>query len=350
MQDKKSPIIAVDAMGGDNAPFEIVKAAAQISKNTDINIVLVGDSEKIENILKKEKHNRNQIRIEHTDEVITHHDSPKEALRRKRNSSLALAAQLCGKGEVHGMVSAGNTGAYVLSALKYIPRIEGVKKAAIASIYPTWNEENREKTYSLMLDAGANIYYNVEEMVQIALMGMVYIADIKEIERPKVALLNIGAEPHKGGEPYRSVHKILKDMDEVNFIGNIEGNNLLKGIADVVVAEGFVGNIVMKTIEGAASRILALGEYAYKEKFLWKLGLMALSNGIKQLKAFTDYSEYGGAPILGFEEIAIKAHGRSNSKAIYNAIKAAAKIYRDDVCNTMSEYISNFEAHFQPND
>ncbi|MCF7886484.1 MAG: phosphate acyltransferase PlsX, partial [Candidatus Marinimicrobia bacterium] len=289
--NKPLPKIAVDAMGGDNAPLEIVKGAAEISKNTDIRIVLVGDSEQIEKILKDEKYNKDQIEIVHTDEVITHHDSPKEALRRKRDSSLVLAAELCGQGDVHGMVSAGNTGAYVLSALKHIPRIEGVKKAAIASIYPTWNEENRKKTHSLLLDVGANIYYNVEEMVQIALMGMVYAADLEEIENPKVALLNIGEEPHKGGEPYRSVYKILDQMETVNFIGNMEGNDLLKGVADVVVAEGFVGNIVMKTIEGAASRILELGEYAHKEKLIWKLGLLALSGGIKQLKEFTDYSE-----------------------------------------------------------
>ena len=347
MNNKKSPKIAVDAMGGDNAPLEIVKGAAQVSKETDIKIVLVGDSAEIETILKKEKYNKEQVEIVHTKEVITQHDSPKEALRRKRNSSLVMAAKLCGEGKVHGMVSAGNTGAYVLSALKHIPRIEGVKKAAIASIYPTWNEENRKKTHSLMLDAGANIYYNVEEMIQIALMGMVYMGDIEDIANPKVGLLNIGEEPHKGGEPYRSVYKILDDMDNVNFIGNVEGNDLLKGVADVVVAEGFVGNIVMKTIEGAASRILELGEHAYKEKFIWKLGLMALSSGIKQLKAFTDYSEYGGAPILGFEEIAIKAHGRSDSKAIFNAVKVAAKAYRDDICETMSGVISDFEAHFQ---
>ena len=344
---KPSPKVAIDAMGGDNAPHEIVKGAAQISRDTDIKMVLVGDRNKIENILKKEKYNKNQIEIEHTTEVITQHDSPKEALRRKKNSSLVLAAKLCGQGEVHGMVSAGNTGAYVLSALKHLPRIDGVKKAAIASIYPTWNEKNRTKTHSLMLDAGANIFYNVEEMVQLALMGMVYMADIEDLDNPRVGLLNIGEEPHKGGEPYRSVYKILDEMEDVNFVGNIEGNDLLKGGADVVVAEGFVGNIVMKTIEGAASRILELGEYAYKEKFIWKLGLMALSSGIKQLKEFTDYSEYGGAPILGFKEIAIKAHGRSDSKSIYNAVKVAAKAYKDDICSTMSNIISDFEAHFQ---
>lgn len=349
MNKQRSPKIAVDAMGGDNAPNEIVKGVARISSETDINIVLVGDTEELKEILDKVEHNRKQIELVHTETVITQHDSPKEALRRKQDSSLTTAAKLCGKGEVHGMVSAGNTGAYVLSALKHIPRIEGVKKAAIASVFPTWNQESREKTFSLMLDAGANIYYNVEEMIQLALMGKVYAADLKESSDPKVALLNIGQEPHKGGEPYRSVYKILDEMEDVNFIGNIEGNDLLKGKTDVVVAEGFVGNIVMKTIEGAASRILDLGEYAYKEKFLWKLGLLALSSGIKQVKSFTDYSEYGGAPILGFEEIVIKAHGRSNSKAIYNAIKVAAKTYRDDVCGTMSRVISDFEAHFQSN-
>jgi len=349
MSKKDTPRIVVDAMGGDRAPEQIVKGVTKASIETDIEVVLVGNESMIKPIIDDTKCNNKQIELVHTDQVITHEDSPKEALRRKKDSSLTKAAKLCGTEEsIHGMVSAGNTGAYVLSALKYIPKIEGVSKAAIAANYPTWNHESGEGSHSFLLDMGANIYYNVEELVQIALMGMVYASDVLNIESPKVALLNIGQEPHKGGDPYRSVYSILDDLDEVDFIGNIEGNDLLKGTADVVVTEGFVGNIVIKTIEGAADSLRKLGEHAYKEKLKWKLGIMALSDGVKQLESFTDYSEYGGAPILGFEELIIKAHGRSDSKAILNAIKVASKAYQDNVCGIISEVISDFEAHFQP--
>lgn len=341
---EKNTVIAVDVMGGDNAPDEIVKGAANATLESPGKVILVGREDRIIEALKDAPHNSDQIEIYHTDESITMEDMPREAVRRKPNASMIIAAKMCSDGRANGVVSAGNTGAYVLSASLNIPRIVGVRKTAIATVYPTRNVQKRQDHFSLLLDVGANIHSSVEDMVQFALMGKIYASDIKGIQDPTVSLLNIGKESYKGGELLSSVYKILDELPEVNFIGNIEGNEVMLGLSDVVVTEGYVGNIVTKTIEGVAEMASHLGRYAFKHRFLWRLGLIALSSGIKQLKSSTDYSEYGGAPLLGFKEIVIKAHGRSGSKAITNAIKLAAKSHRDNVCGRIEREIAEFES------
>jgi glycerol-3-phosphate acyltransferase PlsX len=308
-------------------------------------VILVGDENKIGDILADVEYNPEQMKIVHTEEVITMEDMPREAVRRKPKASMIIAAQLCASGEAQGLVSAGNTGAYVLASSLNIPRIVGVRKTAIATVYPTRNVQKRRDHFALLLDIGANIHCSVEDMVQFALMGKIYASDIKGIDNPTVALLNVGKESYKGGELLSRVYRILNDLPGVNFIGNIEGNEVMLGLADVVVTEGYVGNIVTKTLEGIAEMMSHLGRYAFKRRFSWRLGLIALSSGIKQIKSLTDYSEYGGAPLLGFKEIVIKAHGRSKAKAITNAIKLAAKSHRDNVCGRIEKEIADFESH-----
>jgi len=332
-------------MGGDHAPDEIVAGVARATLESSTKVILVGDRNRIDDILSKTEHNPNQIEVVHTPVTITNDDIPKIAIKQKPNASMVLAAKLCGEGKAQGLVSAGNTGAYVLAAAKHIPRIVGVRKTAIATVYPTQNAQKRKDHFALLLDVGANIHCGVEDMVQFALMGKLYASDIKGIPEPTVALLNIGKEPHKGGEVLTTVYEILSKLPTVNFIGNIEGNDVMKGLADVVITEGFVGNIVMKTMEGMAETMAHLGKYAYKHRFIWMLGMIALSGGIKKLKTVTDYSEYGGAPLLGFQKIVIKAHGRSKAKAITNAVKVAAKTYRDHVCEKIANEIAQFESH-----
>ena len=337
-------VIAVDAMGGDNAPEEIVKGVATASLESPGRFILVGHEERISKILSTVPHNSPRIEIHHTDEYIAMEEMPREAVRRKPKASIVIASKLCAEGRAHGVVSAGNTGAYVLAATLYIPRIAGVRKTAIAAVYPTRNLQKRKDHFALLLDVGANIHSSIEDMVQFALMGKIYASDIKGIEDPTVALLNIGKESYKGGELLTSVYKILEELPEVNFIGNIEGNEVMLGLSDVVVTEGYVGNIVTKTIEGMAEMASHFGRYAFKRRLLWRLGMIALSGGIKKLKSSTDYSEYGGAPLLGFKEIVIKAHGRSKAKAITNAVKLAAKSHRDDVCGRIERAIAGFES------
>ncbi len=335
-------IIAVDAMGGDYAPDEIVKGVAAATLDSSVQVAIIGVESQIRNILQKTDHHAGQIRICHTDEWITNEDNPREVIRKKANASMILGAQMVGAGDAHGMVSAGNTGAYVLAASMYIPRIEGVRKVAIATVYPTRNVRHRRDIFALLLDVGANIHCSVENLVQFAIMGQVYASDIKGVTDPTVALLNIGKEPYKGGKMLSTVHKVLDELPNVNFVGNIEATDVLTGLADVVVTEGYVGNIVMKTVEGLAETASQLGKYAFKHSLLGKLGLIALSGKIRELKKLTDYSEYGGAPLLGFKEIVIKAHGRSKAKAISNAIKLAAKSHRDRICLRMEMELAHF--------
>jgi len=346
----QTTVIAVDAMGGDYAPLEIVIGAAQATLETTIRVILVGDEPKISSILAKTEHNRQQITIQHTDQVIENDDVPKLAVQQKPRASMLLAAQLCGEGLAHGMVSAGNTGAYILSAAKYIPRLPGVRKTAIATVYPTQNAQQRKDHFALLLDIGANIHCGVEDLIQFAIMGKIYASDVKGIPNPTIALLNMGKEAHKGGDILSRTYATLKTLPDIGFIGNIEGNDIMKGLADVVITEGYVGNIVMKTIEGIADTLKHIGKYAFKHRFLWMLGLIALSGGLKELKQITDYSEYGGAPLLGFREIVIKAHGRSRAKAIKNAIKVAAKTHRDGVCAKIAREIARCTVNSTPSE
>jgi len=340
-------IIAVDAMGGDFAPEEIVLGTARATIETSINTILVGDKPKILAILDKADHNPQQIEIIHTEQFVLNNDDPKTVVRQKPRASMLIAARLCGYGQADGMVSAGNTGAYILSAALNILRIDEVHKTAIATVYPTRNEQGRKDSFALLLDIGANVHCSAEDLVQFAIMGKIYASDIKGVKDPTVALLNIGKEAHKGGDMLTRAYAMLKSQKSLNFIGNIEGNEILRGLADVVVTEGYVGNIVTKTVEGIAETLSGLGRDAFKRRFLWMLGLLALSSGIKQLKEVTDYSEYGGAPLLGFRKIVIKAHGRSRAKAITNAIKVAAKTCRDNVCDTMAREIAQYKKRYR---
>ena len=198
----------------------------------------------------------------------------------------------------------------------------------------------------MILDVGANVFVESEHLVHFALMGAAYAKEIKNIELPTVALLNMGAESNKGGERYTNAYEILSSLPDLNFIGNIEGNDLMRGVADVVVTEGFIGNIAIKTMEGAAETVMGLGKYAFKKNFIWKMGLIFLSSGIKGLKRITDYQEYGGAPILGLERLVLKCHGKSTSLAIENALTLTIKAVRDDLTGNMQRAISAFENEF----
>lgn len=339
-------VIALDAMGGDFAPNEMVLGAAQVTMESSVHVTIIGDEEKISEVLDKAEFNGDQIEVVGTDEVISDDESPGNAVRQKQKASMLIAAEMCGEGKAHGVVSAGNTGAYVLSAARYIPRIPGVIKTPIATFYPTQNAQKREDYFALLLDIGANINCSATDMVQFAIMGKIYASDIKAIPDPTVALLNVGKESYKGGDKLTHVYKALESMPNINFIGNIEGNEVMKGLADVVVTEGYVGNIVMKTAEGIMETLSHLGRYAFKHRFLWRLGLIALSSGIRYIKKTTDYSEYGGAPLLGFQKIVIKAHGRSRAKAITNAIMLAAKSYRDGICDKIAAEIGQYESTY----
>jgi len=335
--------IAVDAMGGDNGHKVVVRGAIKAAKANPVKIILVGQEKKLSNALRKHKYDGDDIEIYNASEEISMHDSPRKSVESKLDASIVVAARLVGEGKADALISAGSTGSVVLSAAKNVPRISAVRRTAIATVYPTMNELKRDDYLSFLLDVGANIQCTAEELAQFAIMGSAYVSDVRGIPNPKVALLNIGEESSKGGEKMQETYRTLKNIPSINFVGNIEGKDILRGIVDVIVTEGFVGNIVIKTLEGAANTVGKLGKLAFKTKISWKIGLMMLRKGIAFIKEVTDYSEYGGAPLLGFEKMVIIAHGRSNAKAISNAIKLAGKCVRDDVCGQISKNIHAFE-------
>lgn len=330
--------IAIDVMGGDNAPQTPVIAAAQASKKLDVLFYLIGDEEKIQKILSVEKHEKSKIKIIHTFENIGDEEHPRNIIRQKKDASMNIATEMCGKREAQAVISAGNTGAFMLSAIKNIPRIPKINKVAIVSTFPTKKFlTGSKKHYSLILDIGANNNCNAEDLFQFAVMGKIYFSILTCEKNPKIYLLNIGDEAHKGGNILVNAYQHLSDCKNLNFKGNIEGNKIFNGEADVVVCDGFAGNIVLKTTEGMVESMLELGRFAAEKNILWKTGLFMLNGGIQKIKPLLDYSEYGGAPILGFQEIVVKAHGRSNVKAFYNAIHIAVESYK----NKLSEKISN---------
>ncbi|BFN36984.1 phosphate acyltransferase PlsX [Fidelibacter multiformis] len=337
--------IALDAMGGDDAPAVTVQGAAEATLESPLKVLLIGDEKAIQKELKKHKYHADQIEIIHTSHQISMGENPKIAMNQKPDASIVLATRKVSEGHAHALVSAGSTGAVILSAAKNIPRILGVHKAALAASYPTHNIQKRQDIFSLLLDVGANIHNSHHDLVHFAFMGATYAREIKKIENPSVGLLNIGAEEYKGGEKLARTHGILKTLPDINFIGNIEGNQIMQGLADVVVTEGLTGNIALKVMEGMASSVKHLGKQAFRQNVLWKMGLIMLSGGIRKLKDVTDYQEYGGAPIFGFDKMIIKCHGRSTAKAIKNALKLAAKSVRDDITGQISRYITNYEYH-----
>jgi phosphate acyltransferase len=323
--------IVVDAMGGDAAPAEVVAGCAQASLlRQDLEIILVGDQERLRSLLGQHEHARDRMVLHHTGQMVTMDEKPQEALAQKPDASIAVAARLVADGQGDALVSAGNTGASVLACARNFKLLPGVRRAGLAAVYPTEiRRGEKDDPFSLLLDVGATLDATAEDLVSFALMGAAYAARISKNPRPRVALLSNGSEAGKGPREVALAYQRLQELSEketlLNFIGNVEGVDIPRGTADVVVCSGYVGNVVLKMLEGVSETVLRLARYAYKRKLVWRVALAMLSGGIKRLKAITDWQEYGGAPLLGFDRLFIKAHGRSRARAIANAVKVAHK-------------------------
>lgn len=331
--------IALDAMGGDYAPEQIVAGAIDAARNFDCEIVLVGDQEKIKKELDKTPDwNQLRISIHHADEVIEMGEHPVAAVRKKKNSSLVVAAQLAKSGECDAVISAGSTGAAVTSALFILGRITGIDRPTIATPIPTGHG------VTLLMDSGANVDSKPKHLVQSALMGSIYSESVFGVEKPRVGLLNIGEESTKGNEQVLSTYPLLEKMHTINFRGNAEGRDITNGAFDVVVCDGFVGNIVLKFAEGLAKTLLKLMKEAIlKGGLLAKIGALLLSPTLKKFAQQIDYAEYGGAPLLGIDGCYIIAHGSSNAKAIKSAIGVACEYVKQDVVSRIRENIKKEE-------
>ena len=319
--------IVVDAMGGDNAPKAVVEGCIKAVNELDVKVILVGKEDLIKEQLAD--YNGDKISIVNAEDVISNDDDPAKAVRRKKESSVVVGMNLIADGQGDAFVSAGSTGAVVSGATLIIKRINGVRRVAIGSVFPTPLKP------TLVLDCGANSDCTPEFLQQFAIMGDAYMKAVYGIENPTVGLLNNGAEEHKGSNLYKEAHQLLKTTD-INFIGNIEARDVFDCKADVVVADGFAGNIFLKTTEGTAGFFSKKMKGLFMKNIMTKLCALFLKKGIKEFKASFDYTEHGGAPVLGSKKVVIKAHGSSNSKAFYNAIRQAKHFYENGVIETIN--------------
>lgn len=326
--------IVVDAMGGDAGLDTVVQSVAKMSlQERPLQILLVGDATGVTQALVGHKHDPSRLQVVHASGVIKMEDSPRAALAAQPECSIAVAMRLLKTGEADALVSAGHTGATILAAVQHLNRTPGVSRAALAAVYPTEQPHGpNNDPFALMLDVGATLNASAQDLVGFAVMGTAYAQIISDNPAPRVALLSNGTEPNKGTAAIREAHQQLLNMPNICFAGNVEGLEIPRGTVDVIVCEGFLGNVVLKILEGVSEVASDLAKDAYARKFLWRLGLTMLGQGLRQLRTLTDWQQYGGAPLLGFDRVIIKAHGRSNERAIRNAIKVAAKAVDRDLC------------------
>ncbi|AIS52563.1 phosphate acyltransferase PlsX [Thermoanaerobacter kivui] len=323
--------LAIDAMGGDHAPEEIIKGSLEALHHfDDVEIVLIGNKEALEKLQGKNE----RLRLVYTTEVITNNESPVNAIRKKKDSSMVVGLELLKNDKVDAFLSAGNTGALMAGSLLILGRLKGIDRPALAPILPT-----REGAV-VLLDAGSNTNCDAYNLMQFAVMGHVYAQKMFGIERPRVGLFNIGTEEGKGNDVIKRAFEGLKKT-KLNFIGNVEGRDIPYGVCEVVVCDGFVGNAILKSMEGIASVIAHLLKEEFKRNIFTKLGALLVMGGLKRITKKMDYTEYGGAPLLGIKKPVIKAHGNSKAKAIFNAIKQAKTFVDNDVLNHIKEEIES---------
>ncbi len=325
--------VALDAMGSDRGPAAVVEGVARLSREDHaIEVLLVGDEPELSGLLAEQRYDPTRVVVVHSAGAVPMDAKPAEALDAAPDCSVLTAARLVEHGDADALVSAGNTGAVILAAARTFDRLPGVRRAALAAVHPTEARHGpRQDPFALMLDVGATLNATPEDLVGFAVMGSAYSRIVSGIERPRVALLSNGTESEKGTAAIVEAHERLLAMPSVEFVGNVEGLDIPKGTVDVVVCEGFLGNVVLKMLEGVSEVVADIARDAYARKFLWKLGLTMLSQGLRQLRTMTDWKQYGGAPLLGLDKVVIKAHGRSNARAVRNAVKVAAKAVEGDL-------------------
>ena len=307
--------IAVDAMGGDNAPAEIVKGAVEaVSERPDITVCLTGREDIIKKELKKYTYKKEQIEILHASEVIETGEPPVNAIRKKKDSSIVAGMNLVKRGEADGFVSAGSSGAILVGGQVIVGRLKGVERPPLAPLIPT------EKGFSLLIDCGANVDARPSHLVQFAQMGSIYMEHVMGIKNPRVAIVNIGAEEEKGNALVKETFPLLKECPGINFIGSIEAREIPHGGADVIVSEAFVGNVILKLYEGLGDTLIKKVKSGMMMNLRSKIGALLVKPAIKEtLKSF-DASKYGGAPLLGLNGLVVKTHGNAKRTEVRNSI------------------------------
>ncbi|KAB3535206.1 phosphate acyltransferase PlsX [Alkaliphilus pronyensis] len=329
--------IALDAMGGDHGSKVTVKAAVDAVNQYDIELILTGNHSKIIEILNQYEYPKEKIEIIHCEEVIENEDKPVAAIRKKKNSSMVVALNLVKEGKADAIISAGNTGALLAGGLLILGRIKGIDRPALAPVFPT------HKGISVLIDGGANSDCKPRNFVEFGIMGSIYAEKVLGIKKPKVCLVNIGIEEGKGNDITQKAYKACKNAP-FNFHGNVEARDIPTGYTDVIVCDGFTGNVILKLTEGVAASIFKILKEELTKNPVRKIGALILKSGLKGFKKRFDYTEYGGAPFLGVKGALIKAHGSSDEKAIKNAIGQAKTVIENNIVEDITYEIKKLGA------
>ena len=326
--------VALDAMGGDNAPQAVVQGAVDVAlKREDIKIFLVGQEDVVNAELKKYTYPKERIEVVHASEVIETAEPPVMAIRKKKDSSIVVALNMVKKGEADAFVSAGSSGAVLVGGQLIVGRIKGVERPPLAPLMPT------EKGVSLLIDCGANVDARPSHLLQFAKMGSIYMKNVMGIENPRVAIVNIGAEEEKGNALVKETFPLLKECDDINFIGSIEAREIPHGGADVIVCEAFVGNVILKLFEGVGAVLLSEVKKGLMTSLRSKIGALLIKPALKETMKSFDASEYGGAPLLGLNGLVVKTHGSSTAKEIANSIVQCVTFKEQDISGKIKESI-----------
>ena len=329
--------IALDAMGGELGPEEMVAGAIEAVEESSLEVTLIGDETILNSVLQKLSYTSSRLQVLHASQTISMDESPFDAIRRKKDSSIVKAFEHVKNGGADGAVSAGNSGATLASAIKFLGRLENISRPGIASIFPTL------KKPLVMMDVGANVDCRPQHLFQFGLMASAFSNNLFGIEKPSIGLLSIGEEGGKGNILVKSAHELFR-RSSLNFIGNVEGRDIFQGDVDVIVCDGFVGNVCLKVSEGLAEAIISMLRSEMSKSSMAKIGYILAKQAFGNFRKRVDYAEYGGAPLLGVSGTGIVCHGRSNAKAIKNAIKVAAEMIRGKV----NEHIMQLLAESDP--
>lgn len=322
--------IIVDAFGGDNAPLEIIKGARLAIDELDIDILLTGDKKEIERIATSEKISLDRIEIENATEVVTMEDEPMVVIKEKRKSSMAVGLELVAQGKGDAFVSAGNSGALTVGATMIVKRIKGIKRAGFAPIIPT------TESCAMLIDSGANVDCRPEMLLQFGIMGSIYMEKVMGVTKPRVGLANVGTEEHKGTQLQHEAYALLKESD-LNFIGNIEGRDIPLHGCDVLVTDGFAGNLILKTYEGVAMALMGKIKNMFSKNIKTKLSAAMIMSDLKEMKKEFDYNEYGGSPIMGISKPVFKAHGSAKATTMKSAIKLTKQYVEGNVVEEITK-------------
>ena len=327
-------IVALDAMGGDNAPQEMVKGAVEaVLQQSDLKVLVVGDQEKIQQVLTDYTYPQDRLEVIHASEKIDTAEPPVNAIRRKKDSSLVVAMNLVKRGEADGFVSAGSTGAVLVGGQVIVGRIPGVDRAPLAALIPT------QKGLSLLLDCGANVDARSAHLLQFAQMGSIYMESVVGVKNPSVGIVNIGAEEEKGNALVKETFPLLKACENIQFIGSVEARDIPSGAADVIVAEAFVGNVVLKLMEGVATTLVDMIKGGIRSSLRSKIGGVLVKPALKKTLSVFDLSEHGGAPLLGLKGLVVKTHGSSTSTEVKNSLIQCIKFKNERIVEKITHAI-----------